>query len=119
MNNEIFYFFYNLAHQSTIFDSVIVFFAFYFPYVVIILAGVFLLMHHDVLKAENPYQVFLEKKKEILKAFFAGILAWLLAQVLKFLFSFFTKKPAIFLYSLPCSLASLELSLGCISRWIF
>ncbi|OGI83045.1 hypothetical protein A3I95_00835 [Candidatus Nomurabacteria bacterium RIFCSPLOWO2_02_FULL_44_12] len=87
MNNEIFYFFYNLAHQSTIFDSVIVFFAFYFPYVVIILAGVFLLMHHDVLKAENPYQVFLEKKKEILKAFFAGILAWLLAQVLKFLFS--------------------------------
>src|SRR3989344_936958 len=87
MNNSIFYFFYNLAHQSELFDQLVVFFAFYFPYVVIILAGVFILMHHEVLKAENPYRVFLQKKKEISKAFFVGVLAWILAQVLKFLFS--------------------------------
>lgn len=87
MNNKIFFFFYNLAHQSVFFDQLIVFFAFYFPFIVIALAGLFLLFHHDVLKAENPFQVFLEKKKEILKAFFAGIIAWMLVQILKFLFS--------------------------------
>jgi undecaprenyl-diphosphatase len=85
MNNQIFFFFYNLAHQSPIFDNVVVFFAVYFPYIVIILAGLFLLFHHDVLKAENPYRVFLEKKKEIIPVFLAGVVAWILAQVLKIL----------------------------------
>ncbi len=84
MNETIFYFFYNLAHQSQIFDQIVIFFAVYFPYVVIFLAGVFLLMHHEVFKAENPYQVFLQKKKEILLVFFSGILAWILANTLKF-----------------------------------
>ncbi len=88
MNQSIFYFFYNFAHQSTFLDKVIVFFAFYFPYLVVILAGLFILFHHEVFRADNPLQVFLQKKKEIFKAFFAGSLAWVLAQVLKFLFSF-------------------------------
>jgi len=86
MNDTIFYFFYNLAHQSKILDQIIVFFAVYFPYLVIILAGVFLLMHHEVFKAESTFQVFLEKKKEILGAFFTGTLAWISAHILKFLF---------------------------------
>ena len=88
MNDQIFYFFYNLAHQSKLLDQLVVFFAFYFPYIVIILAGVFILMHHEVLRAQEPFKVFMQKKKEISKAFLAGILAWILAQVLKFLFSF-------------------------------
>lgn len=87
MNQAIFFFFYNLAHKSVIFDKVVVFFAVYFPYIVVGLAGIFLLMHHEVFKAESPYQVFLQKKKEILKAFFTGALAWILAYIFKFLFS--------------------------------
>jgi undecaprenyl-diphosphatase len=85
MNNQIFFFFYNLAHQSQIFDKIIIFFAVYFPYVVIILAGLFLLFHHEVFKAEEPLRVFLEKKREILMVFFSGCLAWVLAYVLKIL----------------------------------
>lgn len=83
MNNQIFFFFYNLSHQSKFFDGVIVFFAVYFPYVVVILAGLFLLFHHEVLKAEEPFRVFMEKKREILMVFFSGCLAWVLAYVLK------------------------------------
>jgi len=64
-----------------------VFLAVNFPYIVIILAGVFLLMHHEVFKAESPWQVLMQKKKEILKVFFSGALAWILAYFLKFLFS--------------------------------
>ncbi len=86
MNNDIFLFFYNLAHQSVFVDGLIVFFAVYFPYAVILIAGVFILMHHEVLKMENPYRFFLQKKKEVSSAFLTGILAWILAFVLKFLF---------------------------------
>lgn len=87
MNNTIFFFFYNLAHQSDILDKVIIFFAVYFPYVVVILAGLFLLFHHEVFRAENPFQDFLQKKKEILSVFVAGVVAWVLAYVLKILFA--------------------------------
>jgi undecaprenyl-diphosphatase len=86
MNNQIFFFFYSLAHQSKILDGVIVFFAVYFPYIVVILAGLFLLFHHEVLKAEEPFRVFMEKKREILMVFFSGCLAWILAYILKYLF---------------------------------
>ncbi len=83
MNETIFYFFYNLAHRSEMLDQMIVFFALYFPYLVIMLAGLFLLFHHDVFKAENPYQVFLQKKKEILMVFFVSGFAWIVAKLLK------------------------------------
>jgi len=83
MNNQFFFFLYSFAHQSKILDDVIIFFAVYFPYLVIILAGLFLLFHHDVFKAENPFQVFLQKKKEILLAFFTAIIAYLAASILK------------------------------------
>jgi len=86
MNNTIFFFFYNFAHQSVFTDKLIVFFAVYFPFVVVMLAGLFLLFHHEVLKAENPFRVFLEKKKEILVVFFSSFLAYFLASILKILF---------------------------------
>ncbi|MEK7071462.1 MAG: phosphatase PAP2 family protein, partial [Patescibacteria group bacterium] len=82
----IFYFFYNLAHQSQIFDQIVVFLAVYFPYVVVVLAGIFLLMHHEVFQADNPWQIFMQKKKEILMVFFSGIMAWVLSYILKTLF---------------------------------
>lgn len=83
MNDTIFYFFYGLAHQSTLVDNIIIFFAQYFPYVVLMLAGLFLIFHHEIVQAENPYRLFMEKKVEIAKVFLAGVSAWILAQVLK------------------------------------
>jgi len=74
-----------MAHHSQVFDAVVVFFAVYFPYIVIIIAGLFLLFHHEVLQAENPFQVFLEKKKEILMVFFIGIIAYLADTAIKFI----------------------------------
>lgn len=86
MNETIFFFFYNLAHQSSFLDKSIVFFAVYFPYALIFVAGIFLLMHHEVLKAEAPFVVFMEKKREFLALFFSGFLAYLTASLLKILF---------------------------------
>jgi undecaprenyl-diphosphatase len=83
MNNKIFFFLYNLSHHSQTFDKTVIFFAVYFPFLVIILAGIFLLFHHDVFKAENPFQVFLQKKREILLVFFTAIIAYLSASILK------------------------------------
>lgn len=85
MNETIFYFFYNLSHQSEIFDQVIIFFAVYFPYVVIFLAGIFLVMHHEIFKADSTLRIFLQKKKELMKAFFSGGLAVFITLILKFL----------------------------------
>ena len=86
MNNTIFYFFYNLAHQSVFLDGLIIFLAVYFPYIVVILAGLFLLFHHEVLKAEAPFKVLYQKKKEILFVFFVSFLAYFMSVVLKILF---------------------------------
>lgn len=64
-------------------DKIIIFLAVYFPYAVVASAGIFLLIHHEVLPAKNPWQVFLQKKTEILLAFFSGSVAWILAKLLK------------------------------------
>ena len=121
MNDTIFFFLYGLAHQSKIFDDIVIFFAVYFPYLVIYFAGFFLLVHHDVLKAENPFQVFLQKKKEILLVFFSGILAWLVDTVLKFLihtprpFDVFTQVHSLFAeswYSFPSGHATFFMALA-------
>jgi undecaprenyl-diphosphatase len=85
MNDAIFFFFYNLAHQSHFFDQVVIFFAVYFPYMVILSAGIFLLFHHDILFSQNPFKSFMQKWREILLVFFSGISAWFLAYILKFL----------------------------------
>ncbi len=86
MNNQVFFFFYNLAHQSIFFDNIVIFFAVYFPFIVVILAGVFLLMHHEVFKSESTFQIFLQKKKEVLMVFFSGFLAYFISVILKILF---------------------------------
>ncbi len=86
MNDSIFLFFYNLAYQSQTFDKVVVFFAVYFPYLVILCAIIFLLSHHKVFSAENPFKAFVQKWKEIILVFFSGALAWFLAYGLKYLF---------------------------------
>lgn len=71
MNDSIFYFFYNLAHQSVFFDKLVVFFAMYFIYIVIILALFFLF--------------FRKKWEELILLCVSGSLAWILAKILKIL----------------------------------
>jgi len=87
LNNEIFFTLYSLAHRSICLDSVIVFFAQYFPYLVLISAGIFLLIHHDIILAKNPPDRMLlairARWKEIVLVFFSGIFAWLFAYLLK------------------------------------
>ena len=85
INETMFFFFYNLAHQSSFFDGLIVFFAVYFPYIVILLALVFLLFHYKVLPSSNPFEEFINRWKEIILVFFSSGLAWIVSQILKFL----------------------------------
>jgi len=93
MNNAIFSFFYNLAHQSIFFDNLVIFFAVYFPYLVVFLAGIFLLMHHEIFKVESTFQILMQKKKEILSVFFSSFLAYFLALILKLIFN--TSRPFV------------------------
>ena len=72
MNDSIFYFFYSFAHRSNFFDHLVIFFAVYFPYIVVILAIIFLLFYHKI--------------KKILSVFFSGFLALIVAEILKILF---------------------------------
>jgi len=86
MNNQIFFFFYNLAHRSYFFDRLVVFIADIFPYIVVLLAIIFLLFHHEIFSSKEPFRVFKQRWKEIVLVFFSGIFAWCLSYVLKFIF---------------------------------
>ncbi|MFA6325099.1 MAG: phosphatase PAP2 family protein [Candidatus Paceibacterota bacterium] len=96
MDNQIFFIFYNLAHQYLFLDKLIVFFAQIFPYIVIILAGIFLLLHHEVFYSKNPIRELIQKWQEIVLVFLSGISAWCIAAILKIFihtarpFNFFT-----------------------------
>ncbi len=91
MNEKIFYLFYNLAHQSSVIDWGIVFLADIFPYVVVMLAGLFILFHHEIFRAENPFRVFLYKKKEMFFVAFSLSFATFASYILKV--SFHTPRP--------------------------
>jgi membrane-associated phospholipid phosphatase len=83
---------YSFAHRSVFLDNLIVFFASYFPYIVIFLAGIFLLFHHEIFGSREPLKQFMEKWKEFFVSFFAGMAAWIAAQALKFFIH--TSRPA-------------------------
>ncbi len=72
MNNQIFYFFYNLAHQSNFFDHVVIFFGNYFPYLVILIAGIFLIFYR-------------KSWREFFLVFFSGGLAVFFDLIFKYL----------------------------------
>ena len=82
MNNTIFFFFYNFAHRGVLLDDLIIFFAVYFPYIVILMAGIFLLFYRKSLK--DFFWVFLS----------AGI-AVIMAEILKSLIH--TERPFVVL----------------------
>lgn len=96
LNNQIFFFFYNFAHHSVFFDKVTIFSADKFPYIVILLAGIFLLVHYDVLPKNPPNRMLLilrARWKEIVFVFSSGIIAWVVADILKLLLK--TPRPFI------------------------
>ena len=95
INNQIFFTLYDLAHRFIFFDKLVVFTAEYLPYLVILVASIFLLWHHEVfflkdvsgsLIKKTFSQIILSiraKWAEIVLVFFSGVLAWCLSQVLK------------------------------------
>jgi membrane-associated phospholipid phosphatase len=76
MNNTIFFFFYNLAHQSKISDGIVVFFAVYFIYIAIISAGIFLLFNFKVLPSRNPIREFRNRWKDFVSVSLSVAVAW-------------------------------------------
>lgn len=86
MNNQIFFFFYNFAHKSFFFDQMAIFFAQYFPYLVIFLAIIFLLFHHEVFSESKPFKALTQKWKEIFFISLSVLVAWLFAILLKIIF---------------------------------
>lgn len=83
MNNLIFLKFYNLSHNSVIFDHFIYFIAYVLPFLVVIGAFIFLIFHHEILKSENILKALLKKWKEILISFFSSVSAWCVATLIK------------------------------------
>lgn len=86
MNNKIFFDLYSLAHQSTFLDGLIIFFAKYFPFLVLIFAIFFLLLHHEVLTFKNQFKNFTKRWREIFFVSFSVIFAWVSSLVLKLIF---------------------------------
>ncbi|OGI46637.1 hypothetical protein A2121_00370 [Candidatus Nomurabacteria bacterium GWB1_40_6] len=78
MNNQIFFFFYSLAHQSVTLDEVVVFTAETLPYVVIILAGLFLLFF-------LPAQAGRKSWRELFLVFASSGVAYVFSKILKIL----------------------------------
>lgn len=72
MNNQIFFFFYNLAHQSNFFDHVVVFLGVWLPYLVILTAGLYLIFYR-------------KSWREFFVVFFSGGLAVFFDLILKHL----------------------------------
>ncbi|MSU44914.1 phosphatase PAP2 family protein [Candidatus Nomurabacteria bacterium] len=88
MNETIFFFFYNLAHQSTFFDSIIIFFGVVFPFLVLVGVGFFLLWKSEILKLGNFTLInfYILFKKGIV-VFGTAFIAYLFATILKELIS--------------------------------
>ncbi len=93
MNDKLFFIFYDLAHRSRLLDQMIVFIAESFPYVVIVLAGIFLVFHYKVWSFSNPVREFLDKWKFLAPAVLSASLAWYSAKILKILFN--TERPFV------------------------
>lgn len=85
MNNAIFFFFYNLTHQSIFFDALVIFLAVYFIYIIIVSAFLFLIFYHKILPSKNPIRELINKWKEFILLGVSGSLAWILAKILKIL----------------------------------
>ncbi len=85
MNNNIFFFFYNLAHHFAFFDKLVVFIADIFPYLVILSSGLFLAIYLKISFSKNIFKDLLNKWREISFVFCSVVFATVFDQILKFL----------------------------------
>jgi membrane-associated phospholipid phosphatase len=122
MNDAIFAFLYGFSFRHPWLDRVIIFFASYFPYLVIFGAVIFLLFHHEVFRKEHPFRELFTRWKEIGIALLSGIIAWISAHILKILIHsarpssmLFSKTQALFLadgYAFPSGHAAFFFALA-------
>ncbi len=87
MNDIIFNYLFSFAHQSVFTDKVITFIAEPFAIMVLMIGGLYILFHHEIFKAENPYQVIRTKGGEIFKVALSLGVAYLSSYILKLFFA--------------------------------
>ncbi|MCE9585577.1 phosphatase PAP2 family protein [Candidatus Nomurabacteria bacterium] len=97
MNNIIFNFLYGFAHHFKYVDDIVFFCAIYLPYLIVIFAISFLLLHHDIISSKFYLKKISSKGVEIMIAFFSGFVAWISASVLKVFFH--TPRPFVDLFN--------------------
>jgi len=81
MNDSVFFFFYNLAHQNSFWNSAVVFLAVYLPYLAVLLSLSFLLLRKETFGHR------MSKLREIFIVFFSTFSAWFSSYLLKNLFN--------------------------------
>ena len=84
MNNSIFFFFYNLAHQSAAFDRLVVFTAIYFPVLILISISLYIFYKSDIYQKNNfSLPVFKELMRNGIIIIGPAFIAFVAATVLK------------------------------------
>ncbi len=86
MNENIFYFFYNLAHRSELGDAMVIFLANFLPYAVVFLAILFLIFKNAPLGGLTAKPGFRQKIRDFFLVFLSAFSAWFLVHVLKLVF---------------------------------
>ena len=86
MNNQIFFSLYSLAHHSTFFDKVIIFITDPLIYIMIVLIAIYFLIDLSDLKRKIDLKFIQEKIKNFAPVFVTGVLAWVVGDLLKFIF---------------------------------
>ncbi len=88
LNEYLFFVMHNLASRSPFFDSIIIFFAEYAQYIVILGVIGFLLVHRDTIESHTPFEIVYVRAKEILSFFTSALVALFSVKILKIVFSF-------------------------------
>lgn len=87
LNNQIFYFFYNLAHQSGILDWLIIFCAKYLQYFAVLFLLLYIFHHHiGEFDWRKPFSVLGKRFKELKVVFLSPIIVWVITAILKDIF---------------------------------
>jgi len=99
MNHTIFFLLHSLSHQSLFLDWLIVFCSNLFGIIMLVIACIFLFFHTDgVFNYKKPFSQLGNKIKEISLVFFSGIVAWIIATVIKYFI--FAPRPFILIENL-------------------
>ena len=85
MNQTLFLFLNSFAGKSMGVDDVIIFIADLLPYLMIIFAGIFLVLHFKIFKSFNNFLLLKKKWKEIIFVPVSASIAWFFSFVLKIL----------------------------------